>query len=117
MKACERCSSAWATQPVERARIHSTVAEPGAMPRARVNTANAADFLPRIEAPVLGLYPTGGPITDAEQERMLTTNIRNLRLVHLPTSFHKVQLVFAATCANAVLNFISQHDGVSCHEV
>ncbi|MEI7679316.1 MAG: hypothetical protein WCK07_07960, partial [Betaproteobacteria bacterium] len=82
-----------------------------------VNTANAADFLPRIEAPVLGLYPTGGPITDAEQERMLTTNIRNLRLVHLPTSFHKVQLVFAATCANAVLNFISQHDGVSCHEV
>lgn len=82
-----------------------------------VNTANAADFLPRIEAPVLGLYPTGGPITDAEQERMLTTNIRNLRLVHLPTGFHKVQLVFAATCANAVLNFIAQHDGVSCHEV
>lgn len=82
-----------------------------------VNTANAADYLPRIEAPVLGLYPTGGPITDAEQERMLTTSIRNLRLVHLPCAFHKVQLVFAASCATQVLHFIAQHDGVACHEL
>ena len=81
-----------------------------------VNTANAADYLPRIEAPVLGLYPTGGKITDAEQERTLTENIRNLRLVHLPTSFHKVQLVFAAACATQVLHFISQHDGIACRE-
>jgi 3-oxoadipate enol-lactonase len=81
-----------------------------------VNTANAADYLARIEAPVLGLYPTGGPITDAEQERMLITNIRNLRLVHLPSAFHKVQLVFAASCATQVLHFIAQHDGVVCRE-
>ncbi len=82
-----------------------------------VNTANAADYLPRIEAPVLGLYQTGGPITDAEQERMLTTSIRNLRLVHLPCAFHKVQLVFAASCATQVLHFIAQHDGVACREL
>lgn len=81
-----------------------------------VNTANAADYLPRIEAPVLGLYPTGGQITDAGQERTLAANIRNLRVVHLPTSFHKVQLVFAAACATQVLHFIAQHDGVTCHE-
>jgi 3-oxoadipate enol-lactonase len=81
-----------------------------------VNSANAADYLPRIEAPVLGLYPTGGQITDAEQERTLAANIRNLRVVHLPTSFHKVQLVFAASCATQVLHFISQHDGIACHE-
>ena len=81
-----------------------------------VNTANAVDYLPRIEAPVLGLYPTGGKITDVEQERMLTENIRNLRLVHLPTSFHKVQLVYAAACATQVLHFIAQHDGITCHE-
>ncbi len=82
-----------------------------------VNTANAADYLPRIEAPVLGLYPTGGPITDAEQERMLTSNIRNLRLVHLPCAFHKIQMVFAASCAAQVLHFIAQHDGVACREL
>jgi 3-oxoadipate enol-lactonase len=81
-----------------------------------VNTANAADYLPRIEAPVLGLYPTGGQITDAGQERTLAANIRNLRVVHLPTSFHKVQLVFAAACATQVLHFIAQHDGITCHE-
>ena len=81
-----------------------------------VNSANAQPYLPRIEAPVLGLYPTGGQITDAEQERMLASGIRNLRVVHLPISFHKVQLVFAAACATQVLHFISQHDGVSCRE-
>ncbi len=80
-----------------------------------VNTANAAPFLPQIKAPVLGLYPTGGQITDAEQERMLKT-IPDLRVVHLPSSFHKVQLVFPATCATHVLHFISQHDGIACHE-
>lgn len=80
-----------------------------------VNTANAAPFLPKIQAPVLGLYPTGGQITDAEQERMLK-KIPALRVVHLPSSFHKVQLVFPATCATNVLHFISQHDGVACRE-
>src|SRR5438128_1637065 len=36
-----------------------------------VNGANAAAFLPQVEAPVLGLYPTEGQITSAEQEAML----------------------------------------------
>ena len=78
--------------------------------------ADAASYLPRIAAPVLGLYPTAGPITTAEQEQLLTTNIRNLRMVHLPTSFHKVQLLFPAACANHLLNFVSRHDGTVCRE-
>lgn len=73
--------------------------------------ANASSFLPRIESPVLGLYPTAGPITSAEQERELIANIKNLRMVHLPSSFHKVQLLFPAACANHLLHFASQHDG------
>ena len=80
-----------------------------------VNSANAAPFLPNIKAPVLGLYPTGGQITDAEQERVLKT-IPNLRVVHLPSAFHKVQLVFPASCATHVLHFIAQHDGIACRE-
>jgi 3-oxoadipate enol-lactonase len=81
-----------------------------------VNEADAVPFLPRIEAPVLGLYPTGGPITDAHQERTLAEGIRDLRVVHLPTSFHKVQLLYPAACAGHLLHFISQHDGVVCRE-
>ena len=81
-----------------------------------VNSANAAPYLPKIEAPVLGLYPTGGRITDAGQERTLAENIRNFRVIHLPTAFHKVQLVFAASCATQLLHFIAQHDGIACRE-
>ena len=78
--------------------------------------ANVTPLLEKIEAPVLGLYPTAGPITSAEQEAMLTAKIRNLRMVHLPSSFHKVQLLFPAACANHLLHFASQHDGTVCRE-
>ncbi|HEY4301625.1 MAG TPA: alpha/beta fold hydrolase [Candidatus Didemnitutus sp.] len=81
-----------------------------------VNEADAVPYLPRIEAPVLGLYPTGGSITDDHQERALAEGIRNLRIVHLPTSFHKVQLLYPAACAGQLLHFISQHDGTVCRE-
>lgn len=81
-----------------------------------VNQANATSYLPRIEIPVLGLYPSSGPITSEEQEQTLVANLRNLRMVHLPTSYHKVQMVFPAACANHLLHFISQHDGIACHE-
>ena len=78
--------------------------------------ASAEPYLPRIEAPVLGLYPTAGPITSAEQEAMLTANIKNLRMVHLPSNFHKVQLLFPAACANHLLHFAAEHDGTVCRE-
>ncbi|MGE5465576.1 MAG: alpha/beta fold hydrolase [Methanocella sp.] len=81
-----------------------------------VNGANAAGFLPRIEAPVLGLYPTEGPITSAEQERMLLEQLRDFSVVHLPTRYHMIHHIAPATCATALLHFVSRHDGVPCHE-
>jgi len=81
-----------------------------------VNSASAADFLPRIAAPVLGLYPTNGPITSAEQERMLVDRLRDFRIVHLPTQYHMIHHIAPATCASELLHFIARHDGVSCHE-
>jgi 3-oxoadipate enol-lactonase len=81
-----------------------------------VNEANAASYLPRIEAPVLGLYPGAGRIINAEQDRTLAAGIRNLRVVRLPATFHKVQLLFPAACAGHLLHFISQHDGSICRE-
>ena len=77
---------------------------------------SAEPFLSRIASPVLGLYPTAGSITSTDQEQMLTSGIRNLRMVHLPSSFHKVQMLFPATCANHLLHFAAQHDGTVCRE-
>jgi 3-oxoadipate enol-lactonase len=77
---------------------------------------NVSADLSRIQAPVLGLYPSAGKITDEEQERMLVAHIRKLRIVHMPTRYHKVQMIFPAACAGHLLHFISQHDGIACHE-
>lgn len=81
-----------------------------------VNNANAVDFLPRIQAPVLGLYPTDGPITSAEQEAMLLDKLPGMRMVHLPVRYHMIHHVAPAACATTLLHFLATHDGVVCHE-
>lgn len=81
-----------------------------------VNSANVLPYLDRIQAPVLGLYPSAGPVTTPEQEQMLADHIHDLRLVHLPCSYHKVQMVFPAACATHLLHFVAQYDGIPCHE-
>jgi pimeloyl-ACP methyl ester carboxylesterase len=86
-----------------------------AMSRA-LHAASALPYLPKIEAPVLGLYPSAGPITSAEQMRMLKENIRDFTLMQLPSNFHKIQLMFPHTCAMHLLHFAAMHDGTVCHE-
>lgn len=78
--------------------------------------ASAAPFLNRIRAPVLGLYPTGGPITSREQEAQLAAGIPHMQFVHLPTAFHSVLTLLPATCAGHVLHFAAAHDGIACRE-
>lgn len=82
-----------------------------------VNGANAGSFLSDIRAPVLGLYPTDGPITSAEQEAMLLERLPGMTMVHLPTRYHMVHHIAPATCATELLHFVARHDGVACHEV
>ena len=86
-----------------------------AMSRA-LHASRALPYLARIQAPVLGLYPSDGPITSAEQMSMLKDNIRDLQIVRLPSTFHKIQLMFPRACATHLLHFASAHDGTSCHE-
>ena len=81
-----------------------------------MHAASALPYLSKIEAPVLGLYPSAGPITSTEQEAMLKENIRDLRMIHLPSNFHKIQLMFPRTCATHLLHFAAAHDGFACHE-
>lgn len=75
--------------------------------------ANVKDWLPRIAAPVLSLYPTSGLLTGSEQEALLAAGIRTLRMIHLPTRSHAVLTLYPAECALHVLDFVAQHDGLS----
>ena len=74
--------------------------------------ASVQDYLPRIVAPVLSLYPTAGMLTSSEQEALLSAGIRNLRTIHLPTRSHALLTLYPAECARHVLNFVAQHDGL-----
>jgi 3-oxoadipate enol-lactonase len=80
------------------------------------STINATPQLSRIEAPVLGLYPSHGPVTTPEHEELLRKHVRNLKLVHLPSKYHNLNSTQPAACATEVLHFAAQHDGIACHE-
>jgi 3-oxoadipate enol-lactonase len=81
-----------------------------------VSEVNATDLLPKIEAPVLGLYPQQGVIVTDEHTELLKTRVRNVRIVRIPSRAHSLQIVQPATCALEVRHFISQYDGIACHE-
>jgi 3-oxoadipate enol-lactonase len=83
---------------------------------ALVNRADARALLPAVRCTVLGLYPTGGQITDAAQERMLREHLAHFELVHLPTAFHMIHLLHARECAERVLAFCARHDGFAVGE-
>lgn len=77
---------------------------------------DAMPYLPRIRTPMLGLYPTDGPIAGDEQIDLLKANVPHARVVRLPTRYHAINTSHPATCAQQVLHFAAQHDGIACHE-
>ena len=76
-----------------------------------VNQANAEQFLKKIDLPVLGLYPTGGQITSNVQEQLLKDGLKDFEIVHLPTRYHMVHLLFPKACTDALLEFCGRRDG------
>ena len=87
-----------------------------AMASGLVKPANMLPYLGRVQAPVLGLYPSEGPITTPEQKQMLRDQLKDVRLVQLKGAFHKVQLMYPSACATHLLHFVAQHDGIAAHE-
>jgi len=81
-----------------------------------MHATSALPYLPKIEAPVLGLYPSAGPITSAEQMALLKDNIRDLRVIQLRSDFHKIQLMYPRTCATHLKHFAAEFDGTPVHE-
>ena len=76
-----------------------------------VSHASAKDYLPRINVPVLGLYPTSGSLTSSEQEELLVAGIRDFHMIHLPTSSHAILTLEPETCARHLLSFLEQRHG------
>lgn len=77
---------------------------------------NAMPYLPRIEAPVLGLYPTAGPIHGDEHMNVLKSTVRNAKIVRVASRYHNIEQLEPAACALQVLHFAAQHDGICCYE-
>ncbi len=77
---------------------------------------DAAPYLPKIKAPLLGLYPSHDTHTTPEQLELLRRSVRNHTLVQLPQKYHNLHCLKPATCATQVLHFAARHDGISCHE-
>jgi len=73
-------------------------------------------YLHQIKAPVLGIYPSSGPIAGNEQLELMKSKIPDINIVHLPSRYHMIQMLHPATCARAVLHFAGRHDGIPCHE-
>ena len=81
-----------------------------------ISNANATPYLSRIKAPVLGLYPEGGVITKDEHLEVLRSEVKDVRIVRVPSRYHSIQMVSPATCALELLHFAAQHDGIACRE-
>ena len=81
-----------------------------------VSSVDAAPYLPRIEAPVLAIYPVAGVIAKDEHVELLREKVRDITIVRMPLRAHSLQLVAPATCALEVLHFVARHDGVVCRE-
>lgn len=69
-------------------------------------------LLPKLDLPVLGLYPTAGAVTKFE-EQQIRAGIKGIRVVNLPTWAHAIQVLMPRECATTVLHFCGQVDGVA----
>ena len=76
----------------------------------------AEPYLPRITAPVLGIYPAAGPVIDDVQIKLLKDLVPDLKLVTIASRYHAIQNFEPAACANQLLHFAAQRDGIACHE-
>lgn len=80
------------------------------------STVDVSLLLPRIQAPVLGLYPSHGKTASDDQLEVLRQNVKQARVVRLPGSHHMVWVTSPATCAQQMLYFMASLDGTACHE-
>jgi 3-oxoadipate enol-lactonase len=79
-------------------------------------TANVSPLIDRIRCPVLGLYPQASAVATDEQQEQIRTGIRDIRIVHLPSTFHMVWVLHPGVCARHISHFVAEHEGFACME-
>lgn len=60
--------------------------------------ADARPYLPRIQAPVLSLYPRQGAIANSEQQQALATLVPHIDLQYVSTTYHMIQHIVPEEC-------------------
>ena len=76
-------------------------------------TLDVAPALPRLRGlPVLGLYPEQGLVTGPHEAR-LREGLPGIRLHHLPTRYHAIQVLMPDECARLVRQFCAEVDGAA----
>ena len=69
-------------------------------------------YLPRIAAPVLGIYAR----TRYKQVALLREHVKHFSGIELDTDYFMFYCVHPGLCADAVLHFAARFDGVPCNE-
>lgn len=75
-------------------------------------TLDVAPVLPQVTLPVLGLYPDRGLVTGPHEAR-LREGIPQIRLHHLPTPFHAIQVLMPDACATVLRDFCQEVDAAA----
>jgi len=70
--------------------------------------ADARPYLPRIEAPLLCLYPKQGVVANDEQQRTLLDLVPNIELRQVSTTYHMVQNIVPDECLTLVRSHIAK---------
>lgn len=81
-----------------------------------VSVGDATPYLAKIKVPMLGLYPQGGVIIKEEHLQVLRKHVPAIRIVRVPSPSQALHITAPAFCAQEVLQFIAQHEGIVCHE-
>jgi 3-oxoadipate enol-lactonase len=77
---------------------------------------DAAPYLPRIKAPLLGLYPSHDTHTTPAQLELLRSAVPDHTIIHIEQKYHNLHCLHPAACATHVLQFVARHDGMACRE-
>lgn len=77
---------------------------------------DAAPYLPRIKAPLLGLYPSHDTHTTPAQLELLRCAVPDHTIIHIEQKYHNLHCLHPAACATHVLQFAARHDGIACRE-
>jgi 3-oxoadipate enol-lactonase len=74
-----------------------------------VNSANVSNLLPQITCPTMAVLPTHGQITDANQENILSTQVKGIQIEHIDSKFHMIHLTHHNECIDLLLRFLDIH--------